>query len=184
MSQIKLVPVEEAPADVRELYDGMLATRGTVANLFLALGHSSKMLGPAMALAAFVGAEGSAIPARHKQLAYLAASRVNHCHYCLARHAVAGAKVGLTPAQVEAILSEGGELADKAGFEEQERLIIRYAEELTRNIKGQPATIAALHEIYDDGAFLELTYVVATANMFNRLADGLEIELEPEFRQA
>src|SRR6478672_6578262 len=117
MPHIHPVPVEESTGAVRELYAEMQAVRGSVPNLFQLLGYSPKMLGPAIALANFAGSGDSRIPARHKQLAYLAASRVNGCHYCLERHAVAGAKAGLTPAQVESILAENGELAESPAFD-------------------------------------------------------------------
>ncbi len=182
MAHVHLVTVEEAQGEVRTLYDGMIASRGTVANLFLALGHSAQMLGPAIALATFAGSEGTRVPARYKQLAYLAASRVNGCHYCLERHAVAGAKAGLTEPQITAVLAEEGQLLDSTAFNSKEKLLIKYAEELTRGSSASPETIAAVREVYDEGEFLELTFVVATANLFNRLADGLAIELEPEFQ--
>ncbi len=181
MAHVHLVTVEEAQGEVKSLYDGMIANRGTVANLFLALGHSAQMLSPAIQLATFAGSEGSRIPARYKQLVYLAASRLNGCHYCLTRHAVAGAKAGLTESQVAAILAHDGELVNSPAFDNREKLMIRYAEELTVKISASPETIAALQEIFDQEEFLELTFVVATANMFNRLADGLAVELEPEF---
>jgi uncharacterized peroxidase-related enzyme len=183
MAHVHLVTVAEAQGEVRELYEGMIAVRGTVANLFLALGKNPQMLGPAITLATFAGSEGSRVPARYKQLVYLAASRVNHCHYCLERHAVAGAKAGLTAAQVAAILAEEGQLAASPAFDNKEKLIIRYAEELTRGTSAQPDTLAAMRETFDEEEFLEFTFVVATANMFNRLADGLNIELEPEYQR-
>ncbi len=181
MPHIHPVNVEAASGAVKELYEEMKAVRGTVPNLFQLLGYAPEMLGPAIALANFAGSAGSRVPARHKQLAYLAASRVNGCHYCLERHTVAGAKAGLTPAQVESILAESGELAESPAFDYKEKLVIRYSEELTRGISALAPTIAALKEILDDEEFLEITFVVATANMFNRLADGLAVELEPEY---
>lgn len=181
MPHIHPVKVEDATGAVKELYDEMKAVRGNVPNLFQLLGYSPKMLGPAIALANFAGSNDSRIPAKHKQLAYLAASRLNGCHYCLERHAVAGAKAGLTPAQIDSILEESGELAASSAFDEREQAIIRYSEELTRGISASPATIDALQAILDEEEFLEITFVVATANMFNRLADGLAVELEPEY---
>ena len=181
MPHVHPVKVEAATGPVKELYEEMQAVRGTVPNLFQLLGYSPKMLGPAIALANFAGSGDSRVPAHLKQLAYLAASRLNGCHYCLERHAVAGAKAGLKPAQVESILSGSGELAASPAFNEREKLIIRYSEELTRGISATPQTVAALQETMDEEEFLEITFVVATANMFNRLADGLAVELEPEY---
>ncbi len=182
MSYVRPVPVEQAQGEVKELYENLIAARGTVPNLFQLLGHSAKMLGPAIALANFAGSDDTLVPARYKQLAYLAASRVNNCEYCLRRHAVAGAKAGLTPDQVEVVLSTESELAANLAFNEPEKLIIRYAEELTRNVKASPAIQAAMRNIFDEVELLEICYVVATANMFNRLANGLHVELEPEYK--
>jgi len=181
MPHIHPVTVEESTGAVKDLYDQMKAVRGTVPNLFQLLGYSPKMLGPAIALANFAGSEDSRVPAHLKQLAYLAASRLNGCHYCLERHAVAGAKAGLTAPQVEAILEDTGSLLDCPAFNENEKLIIIYSEELTQGTSGASSTITALKEIFDDEEFLELTFVIATANLFNRLADGLAVELEPEY---
>ena len=181
MPHIHPVPVNESTGAVRALYEEMKAVRGTVPNLFQLLGYSPKMLGPAIALANFAGSNDSRVPAHLKQLAYLAASRLNGCHYCLERHAVAGAKAGLTTAQVEAILAETGNLLDSPAFNQKEKLIIIYSQELTQGTSGASSTITAIKEIFDDEEFLEITFVVATANMFNRLADGLNVELEPEY---
>jgi AhpD family alkylhydroperoxidase len=183
MAHVHLVSVEEAQGEVKSIYDGMIAVRGNVPNLFQALGHSPRMVGPAIALALFAGADDSRVSARLKQLAYLAASRVNHCHYCLERHAVAGSKAGITEPQIAAILSEEGQLLDNPAFDDNEKLIIRYAEELTRNVSASPETLAAMRESFDELEFLEFTFVVATANMFHRLAEGLAIELEPGFER-
>jgi AhpD family alkylhydroperoxidase len=181
MPHIHPIKVEQACGAVKELYTEMIAARGTVPNLFQLLGYSPEILGPAMALATFAGSADSRVPAHLKQLAYLAASRVNGCHYCLERHAVAGAKAGITAPQVASILAKTGEPADSPAFNPSEKLLIRYSEELTRGITASNGTIKALKEIFDEAEFLEITFVVATANLFNRLADGLAVELEPEF---
>jgi AhpD family alkylhydroperoxidase len=181
MPHIHPVKVEDASGAVKELYQEMIAVRGTVPNLFQLLGYSPEILAPAIALATFAGSADSRVPAHLKQLAYLAASRVNGCHYCLERHAVAGAKAGLTAPQVESILAKTGEPADSPAFNDSEKVLIRYSQELTRGISASGETIGAMKAIFDEAEFLEITFVVATANLFNRLADGLAVELEPEF---
>lgn len=184
MPHIHPVPPEEATGAVSDLYAEMKAVRGSVPNLFQLLGYSPKMLGPAIALANFAGSNDSRVPAKHKQLAYLAASRLNSCHYCLERHAVAGAKAGLTPEQIEIILDpQQPDLTDSPVFNAKEKLIIEYSQELTIKVEPEFATVNALKEFFDEEEYLELTFVIATANMFNRLAEGLAIELEPEYNR-
>jgi AhpD family alkylhydroperoxidase len=182
MPHIHPVTPAEANGAVSDLYEEMTAVRGSVPNLFQLLGYSPKMLGPAIALANFAGSNDSRVPAKYKQLAYLAASRLNYCDYCLERHAVAGAKAGLTPEQVEIILDpQQPDLLGNPAFDAKEQLIIEYSLELTINVEPEAATVAALKEIFDDEEYLELTFVIATANLFNRLAEGLAVQLEPEY---
>lgn len=182
MPHIHPVTPAEATGEVSDLYDELTKIRGSVPNLFQLLGHSPKMLGPALALANFAGSSDSRVPAKHKQLAYLTASRLNYCDYCLKRHAVAGARAGLTPAQIDLILDPTQpDLLDSPLFNAKEKLIIEYSLELTVNADVELATAAALKEFFDDEEYLELTFVISTANMFNRLAGGLAVELEPEY---
>ncbi len=182
MSRVRQIPKSETTDAVTEMYEELERTRGgSVPNLFQALGYNAGMLGPALNAAAFVGAE-SKVPVKDKQLAYLAASRLNDCEYCLERHKVAALKVGFREEQAEA-LYKAGELADDAAFDPREKALIRYAEELSRTATSSPETFAALREFYNDEEIVEITFSVATANMFNRLVSGLGVELEPEFRK-
>lgn len=182
MSRVRQIPKSETSGAATEMYEELERTRGgSVPNLFQTLGYNAGMLGPALEIAAFIGAT-SKVPAKDKQLAYLAASRMNKCEYCLERHKVAALKVGFRENQAEA-LYKAGELAEDTAFDPREKAIIRYAEELTRTACSSPETFAALREFYNDEQIVEITFSVATSNMFNRLANGLGVELEPEFRK-
>lgn len=182
MSRIKLIGKNEASPEVAEVYAELEQTRGgKVPNLFMSMGYSASMLAPAMGVADFVTAE-SKVSIKHKQLAYLATSRFNKCEYCLARHAVAGLKAGLRDANVNALYQEG-DLASNPSFDDREKAIIQFAEALTRDATVHPDTFDAIRKFFSDEEIVELTYSVAVANMFNRLASGLGIELEPEFKQ-
>lgn len=179
MSRIKLIEASEADTQVVESYQSLEQSRGSVPNLFKALGYSGAMLGPALGVADFTGIE-SKVPIKEKQLAYLVASRLNNCEYCLERHSRAGLRAGMSQEQIAALHGEG-ELAESSAFNERERLIIYFAEELTRKATVSAEHFAALRPTFGDEEIAELALVVASANMFNRLASGLGVELEPEF---
>jgi len=182
MSRIPLIDKSQVNQEIAELYTELEKTRGgKVPNLFRAMGYSKLMLEPAMRVADFVTTE-SKVLIKHKQLAYLATSRINKCEYCLARHSVAGLKAGLTEANIQALYHEG-DLSSNPSFNEQEKAIIRLAEELAITATVQNDRVDILKQFFNDEQILELTYSVAVANMFNRLASGLGIELEPEFKE-
>ncbi len=179
---MKLIEKAEVRDDVLPVYEQVeLARGGTVPNMFKMLGYSKEMLEPALGVANFCGLE-TKVPARHKQLAYLAVSRKNDCEYCLERHSVAGLKQGLSAAQIEA-LHQPGELIDNPAFDNRERVIIRFAEELTITGNLTSETFELLREFYGDEEIVELVYTAASANMFNRLARAFEVELEPAFKK-
>lgn len=182
MTRIKLIEESNANPEVAEIYAELARTRGgAVPNLFMAMGYSAAMVGPAMQAADFVTTE-SKVSIKHKQLAYLATSRLNNCEYCLVRHSVAGLKAGLTEANIQAMYQEG-DLASDSSFDNCEKTIIRFSEELTRNATVSAELFDSLKEFFNDEQIVELTYSVAVANMFNRLVSGLGIELEPEMKK-
>ena len=183
MPQLDPLQLDDIGSEVRGLYDEMISTRGSVPNLFATLGHSREMLEPAIMMSNFLSSENTFVPVYHKQLAYLAVSRMNDCEYSLQRHAKAAIKAGLSPEQVESMLDKNQEPLDTPLFSEFDKTIIQFAEESTIGTQASAPTIEGIREEYTDIQFLELTYVVAMANMFNRLANGLEVELEPEFNR-
>ena len=181
-NRVKLIEKAEVRGEVLPLYEQAEQSRGgTMPNMFKMLSYSNEMLESALGVANFCGLE-TKVPAKHKQLAYLTVSRVNDCEYCLERHSVAGLKQGLTVAQIEA-LHQPGELIDNPAFDNREKVIIRFAEELTKTGTLSSETFNLLHEFYGDEEIVELVYTASSANMFNRIAKALDVELEPAFKK-
>ena len=72
----------------------------------------------------------------------------------------------------------------KADLSEADRAILDFAVKLTRSPQGmQPGDIQHLRRHgFDDGAIHDIVQVAALFNYFDRLADGLGIDPEPEWR--
>ena len=71
----------------------------------------------------------------------------------------------------------------RAPLPRQDRAILAFAEKLTRTpAEVRREDVEALRaEGLDDEAIHEVVQIAAMFNYFNRLADGLGIELEPEW---
>ena len=72
-------------------------------------------------------------------------------------------------------------LADAATsplFSETERLVVRYAEEMTRSVQVDPGLVQALAQHLSTEALVQLTLSVAAANFTNRFNEALGTELE------
>ena len=63
-------------------------------------------------------------------------------------------------------------------FSELERLVIRYAEEMTRSVQIDADLVEALKQHLSPAALVQLTLSVAAANFTNRFNEALGTELE------
>ena len=63
-------------------------------------------------------------------------------------------------------------------YSELEKLVIRYAEQVTRTTRVDASTVKALQAHLSNQQVVELSFVVALANMTNRLSACLGVELE------
>lgn len=83
--------------------------------------------------------------------------------------------MGLTKAQMEGLATHGDNPAE---FSELERLVIRYAEQLTATAATDEALDADLRKHLSDRELVELAVTVATANATTRICNALKIEVD------
>jgi AhpD family alkylhydroperoxidase len=101
------------------------------------------------------------------ELAYLMVSKVNNCRYCIQVHTYLGRQEGLTEAQ----LTELDHYRDSNAYDTLQKLILRYTEDITRNIHADPRVVEGLQQFLTEKQVVELAMTVGIANMANRLAD-------------
>jgi alkylhydroperoxidase family enzyme len=63
-------------------------------------------------------------------------------------------------------------------FDELERLVIRYAEQMTTRVQVDPALVEQLRKQLTPGQLVQLTLSIAAANFTNRFNEALGTELE------
>jgi AhpD family alkylhydroperoxidase len=101
-------PIEygEATAEVRAVYDDIMATRKTdwVNNFWKVLAHDPPTLRRIWANIKQVMGPGALDPLT-KELLYVAVSASNGCHYCIASHGAAARSKGMTEAQYSELLA-------------------------------------------------------------------------------
>lgn len=108
-----------------------------------------------------------------RDLAYLKVSHLNGCDYCAYYHRHSGLEAGLTEEQIQAIAhSETSPV-----YTTLQREVMRYAEQVTRNIHPDAQLVKQLQEQLSDTELMELTLVVGLANLTNRFNVALKLEL-------
>jgi AhpD family alkylhydroperoxidase len=101
-------PIEyaDAPAEVRAVYDDIMATRKTdwVNDFWKVLAHDPPTLRRVWANIKEVMGPGALDPLT-KELLYVAVSASNGCHYCIASHGATARNKGMTEAQYSELLA-------------------------------------------------------------------------------
>jgi alkylhydroperoxidase family enzyme len=82
------------------------------------------------------------------------------------------------PEQVERL----AEWETDPAFNDQERAVIRYATEVTQQVRVSDATFQALGDFLDDEQIVELTLNTGFYNMVVRFLLPMQVDLEPDAR--
>jgi AhpD family alkylhydroperoxidase len=109
MATLGLIEYQNASAEVRAVYDDIMATRKTdwINNFWKALAHDLATLRRTWRSIKEIMAPG-ALDAVTKEMIYLAVSATNQCGYCIASHTVAARKAGMTDAMLAELLAVVG----------------------------------------------------------------------------
>lgn len=106
---VPLVEYEDAPPEVRAVYDDIMKTRkiDRVNNIWKALANHPGTLRRTWEDLKAVMADG-ALDALTKELVYLAVSATNGCEYCVRSHTAAARKKGMTDAMLGELMAVVG----------------------------------------------------------------------------
>ena len=109
MATLGLIEYESAGAEVRAVYDDIMATRKTdwINNFWKALAHDPVTLRRTWESIREIMAPG-ALDALTKEMVYVAVSATNQCGYCIASHTASARKGGMTDAMFAELMAVVG----------------------------------------------------------------------------
>jgi AhpD family alkylhydroperoxidase len=109
MATLGLIEYPDASAEVRAVYDDIMATRKTdwINNFWKALAHDPATLRRTWASVKEIMAPGT-LDVLTKELLYLAVSATNQCGYCIASHTAAARKAGMSDAMLAELMAVVG----------------------------------------------------------------------------
>ena len=109
MATLGLVEYGDAGAEVRAVYDDIMATRRTdyINNFWKALAHDPATLRRTWESIKQIMAPG-ALDAVTKEMIYLAVSATNQCGYCIASHTASARKAGMSDAMLAELIAVVG----------------------------------------------------------------------------
>ncbi|MEQ9403284.1 MAG: peroxidase-related enzyme [Cyclobacteriaceae bacterium] len=177
MPYIEVIQPETAEGQLKEIYDGLIKSRGKIAEV-----HKIQSLNPAsivnhMDLYMTIMFGQSPLKRVHREMMAVIVSISNKCEYCQVHHLEAVQNFWKDEQKLEQLQKdfESAELNDK------EKALCRYAKELTESPeKSEDAgLVKPLKQAgISDREILDATLVIAYFNFVNRIVHSLGVELE------
>ena len=175
MQRISQLTAEQAQGDAREIMAGIEKKAGRANNFVRTIAHRPEVLKTLLPLYAAITGRGG-VDGRIKEFAYMKASMINRCDYCLASHIASSKRHGVNEEQVRALAAD---YEKSPLFSAAEKQAIRYAEQVTRDANGvSDGDFDALKQHFSEEQIVEITLVVCMANFTNRLNDALRVPLD------
>lgn len=172
MARIGYVEKENAPENVKAVYEQLENKFGMVPNVLKAMANSNELF---MGFMPFLGAAlgPSKVDNATKELAILTTTKLNGCSYCTAHHTGAGKRAGLTDEKIAAVPDETSDALD-----DRERVVVKYSKELAHNVAASQETLDELRNYFDQAQIAELNMVNGVFHVLTRFADTFKVELE------
>jgi alkylhydroperoxidase family enzyme len=180
VARVKMIEPEEADADTRKVYDGVLRQWGRISNFSRVLAHQPAALAGWMLpnesiRLANVRSDPDYVKAL--QLVIIKTSALNRSAYCMSHNVPLGRKIGLTDAQIAA--AQRDDYMRSPHLDDRQKAAIRWAETVTRmTAREDDDAFAAMQAHFSEKHIVELTVFCGMWNYSNRLCEALHVDLE------
>ena len=175
MARVSLVEEDQAHPMVKELYEKNLAQRGYILNIGKVMGHcpyiglNFQRLGNSVR-------RGEELSPKLRELAILRVGNLTQSEYEFKHHIDMALQCGVNQKQIDEI----SHWATSRLFDEQERAMLSYTDEVTQDVRVKDETFAKLRGLFSEHTIVELTAVIGYYCMVCRILVALQVELEPE----
>ncbi len=116
----------------------------------------------------------SKLDAKLREIAVLRTAKISGSVYEWTHHVPIARAVGVTEEQVAAM----DDPAAAKCFDDLERLVLEFTDQVARNVKGNPQTLAKLKKHLDATEIVELILSIGYWGMVARLLETTEVDLE------
>ena len=162
MARLSYVEKERAAPEQEKILSQLTQKSGKIANIWKLWSHSPLTLETFMTF--YKTLMKGSLDGKLRELAYIKTSLLNDCAYCAEAHKGVARKIGLTDQQIHEI----NNYESSGLFSPVEKLVLQYAEELTRTAKTSDAVVQELRKHLSEEQLVELNLTVGTANLTNR----------------
>lgn len=173
MARVKLLEKNEVDPIAAEVFQKQEDSSGRVINLFKALAHSPKIVRDWGRLGTTLLRKGD-LSDDLRELAIVRVGELAQAPYELAAHRAMGLNSGLTQAQIDDI----ADWKASNNFNEIERAVLQYTDEVAVDIRASDDTYAQLEQHFSSREIVELTVTIGYYGMVARTLESLQVDME------
>jgi uncharacterized peroxidase-related enzyme len=175
MARVKLIQEDEAPPEIKALYQQIEDNGARIMNFYRVVANSPCVARNALRLGNSLFSKTELSP-KLRELIIMRIARLCGCEYEWVQHRPLALQSGLTQVQLDTI----GSWNESDAFSDDERAVLRYVDEVEKNIRVPDNVFQALRRYLDDRQIVELTLVIGWWGMLSRLFVPLEVELDEQ----
>jgi alkylhydroperoxidase family enzyme len=173
MARVRLLEKEEVDPMVKQIYQKIEDSGSEVINLMKSLAHSPKICRDFNRMGITLLLKGDLSP-RLRELAILRVGNLAGANYEWTKHVPIALQAGANQGQIDDLHSWAG----STRFDEQERAVLQYTDEVARNIKASDETFNKIAAFLSEKEIVELTVTIGYYGMVCRVLETFEIQLE------
>jgi alkylhydroperoxidase family enzyme len=163
----------ESPPELVALYRDIAGLRGEVVHLYKALANQPEALRAFMGMSRYIR-DDAELPADLRELAILATGYAVGAGYEIHHHVPVARRVGVREEQIAAF----PDWAASGAFDETERAVLAYADQVARTRDVDDATFAAVQRLLPPGQVIDLALTCGWYQLVAAVLGPLRIEIE------
>lgn len=172
MIRLPMLSLEEMPDKTRNMITGGKSQLSGL-NINRMMAHAENSVRHFMRLGNSLLTQAK-LDARLRELVILRIAKLCNSKYEWYQHEIMARQVGVSEQQIVAIRLD----QDRSVFNDQERAILRYTEEVTANVKASAEAFEELSQFLSHQELVELTLTIGFYNMVAQFLENTGVEIE------
>ena len=173
MARVQLIEKEQASPKAKELYDKIEKNGARILNLYKVLAHNPDVMRSYLQLGNALLSKTELLP-KLREMVILYIARLAGSDYVWAQHYPVALEAGVSREQAESITRWG--VAPR--FNDEERAVLQYTEEVARSGKVQEETFDTLKRYLSEQNIVELTVSIGYWGMLAAVLVSLQVDLD------
>ena len=173
MARVRLIEKEQAPPEVREIFQKIEDNGARILNLYKVAAHSPKVFLNLIRLGNSVIGRME-LPPRLREIVILRVAKLTGSEYEWAQHTPVALEVGVSQNQLDSI----PDWKSSSEFNNEERAVLQYTDEVAQNVTVTDQTFNRLKDFFNEQTIVELTITIGYYGMLARLLVPLQVEVD------